>query len=315
MAVKVSVLLVTCNHEPYVEQALRSVLEQRTAFEFEVIVSEDASTDRTLAIVEAWKARYPAQIRILSSTQNLRSNEVVTRGFRAARGEYVALLDGDDYWTSPEKLAVQAALLDASRELTLCFHDAEVVDADGRMLRAHYTAAQQKQRLTLDDLWQGNPFATCTAMFRRGAVEAIPAWFDGFFPVTDWPLYILFAERGGVGYLPTVMGAYRLHPGGLYSRRTAREKLASADAFYRRIDRCLEGRYARAIRKARNRYFLDWAAEHVSRGERELARESLWLSLAYGGPRSARAIVDTLKRACECFVPGRTRKAARGGRA
>ncbi len=116
---KVSVVVCTYNHAPFIDQALASVLGQDTSFRFEVIVSEDCSNDATRDIVLRWRDEHPDRIRLLLSERNLRSNEVVARGFRAATGEYVVLLDGDDYWTSPQKLQRQADFLDAHRDCAL----------------------------------------------------------------------------------------------------------------------------------------------------------------------------------------------------
>src|SRR5688572_23850951 len=123
---KVSVLVMTYNHARFIRQALDSVLMQRTGFDFEVLISEDCSTDGTREIVVEYARRHPHTITLLLSEANLRSNAVVTRGIDAARGEYIALLDGDDYWTSPDKLRKQAAFLDSHSECALCFHNARV---------------------------------------------------------------------------------------------------------------------------------------------------------------------------------------------
>ena len=97
-------IIPTYNHERFIAQALESVIAQRTDFDFEIIVSEDCSTDSTRQIILDWKARYPDRIRLILSDRNVHSNEVVARAFRAARGTYVALLDGDDFWTYSKKL-------------------------------------------------------------------------------------------------------------------------------------------------------------------------------------------------------------------
>jgi glycosyltransferase involved in cell wall biosynthesis len=311
---KVSVVLVTFNHEAFVDAALRSAFEQRARFDFEIIVSEDASTDRTLEIVERWRAAHPDRVRVIASERNLRTNEVVARGFRAARGDYVALLDGDDLWTSPDKLQLQAEFLDAHPDVSVCFHDAAVVDERGEHVRACYTPARQKERSTLDDLWAGNPFATCTSMFRRAALPIIPAWYAGFFPITDWPLYVLFAERGAVGYFPAVLAAYRVHAGGLYSRHSAGEKLVAVDAFYRRIDACLEHRYHARVRAAHRRYFYDWARRHAAHGERDLARLSFRLGRSLASPWAPAAAAETAALWLTVYGPRRHREPAPGER-
>ena len=309
---KVSVVVITYNHEAYIEEALRSALGQQTSFEYEILVSEDASTDATGSIVESWRSRHPDRVRVLASERNLASNEVVARAFRVARGDYVALLDGDDYWTSDAKLETQARHLDEHPALSVCFHDAEVVDANGAVIRAHYVSHAEPLPTTLAGLWNGNPFATCTSMFRRASMPEIPSWYADFFPVTDWPLYVLFAERGEIGYLPRVMGAYRQHAAGLYSRRSAAEKLASVDAFYRRINECLGRRYDAAIRDAHRRYFYDWTREHARAGELELARQSFRIGRGYGAPFTFRAAVEAVKLLSMLYGPRATARTAAG---
>lgn len=293
---KVSVVLCTYNHEPFIDRALASALDQRTPFDYEVIVSEDCSNDATRDIVRRWRDRHPTRIRLILSERNLRSNEVVARGLRAAAGEYVALLDGDDYWTDAQKLQRQSDYLDAHSECALCFHDAEVVDDAGRPIGARrWTPADQKTRSTLEDIWLGNFIATCSVMLRRAALRDVPAGYAEFFPITDWPLYILCAEHGDIGYLPEVMGAYRLHEGGLYSPLSAAEKLHATDRFYRRMNDLTQHRHDGLARRAHRRFFLDWAHEHLARGQPELARLCVRLSLGYGMPRRLRDIAETLR--------------------
>lgn len=280
---KVSVVVVTYNHANFIDQALNSVLSQETDFGFEVIISEDASTDGTTDIVRAWRDRHPQRIRLILSKQNVRSNQVVARAFAAARGDYVALLDGDDFWTSSAKLQRQVDVLDADPTLSLCFTNAEVVDGSANPSGGLWTSPKLGRRLSLSDLWQGNPFATCGSLFRRSSAPAIPEWYDGFFPVTDWPLYILFAEHGEIAYLPEAMGAYRLHQGGLYSAQGDAAKLAAMDGLFRRLNHCFDGRYHAEIHDGHRRYFLDWAREHLKNGDTALAKASLEFARNYGG--------------------------------
>ena len=307
--IRVSVVVCTYNHEPFIDQALASVLGQDTSFGFEVIVSEDCSTDATRDIVLRWRDEHPDRIRLLLSERNLRSNEVVARGFRAATGEYVALLDGDDYWTSPLKLQRQADFLDAHLECALCFHDAEVVDDAGNSIAGRrWTPVSQKTISTLEDIWFGNFIATCSTLFRRSALPDIPAWYADFFPITDWPLYILCAEHGDIGYVPEVMAAYRLHVRGLYSPLSADEKLRATDRFYRLMNERTAYRHNAVARRAHRRFFLDWAHEHLARGEPALARLCVRLSFGYGMPRSARELAETLRVGLAAHTPfGRPR--------
>lgn len=269
---KISVLVMTYNHAAFIRQALDSVLMQNVDAEFEVLISEDCSTDGTREIVQEYRERYPGTIRLLLSSQNLRTNAILARGLEAARGEYVALLDGDDYWLSPDKLARQTAFLDAHPECSMCFHNAAVIHHDESRQPWNWTPVDHPEISTLEDLWMGNFIATCSTMFRRGVSGPLPAWYNDFFPITDWPLHILNAERGFIGYINEVLGVYRYHEGGCYSPISQREKLSYTLTFYRRINACLNYRYDRQIRTAISKYFIEWADEFYKHGDYSAAR-------------------------------------------
>ncbi len=269
-AVAVSVLVVTYNHARFVRQALDGALAQQLPQPFEILISEDCSTDGTREIVQEYAARHPHLVRLLLSERNVHSNEVVARGFRAARGRYVALLDGDDYWTSDDKLRAQVALLDARPELTICFHNVEVVDEQARSSGQLWNAPGQAEVSGLHELLRGNFIATSSVVYRRAAVAQVPAWYDGFFPVTDWPLHVLYAREGGIGYLDRTLGVYRLHAGGLFSTLGEREKLEANADFYRRLRACSPRALAAEVARGRRDYFLGWAAEFRRRGDRRM---------------------------------------------
>lgn len=283
----ISVLVITYNHEAHIAKALNSVLAQVTSSPFEVIVSEDASTDGTREIVERYAARRPETIRLILSESNVRSNAVVARGLRAARGRYVALLDGDDYWLWPGKLQAQAEFLDEHPDCAMCCHNAVVVRGEqetGELWTWPGTPAFS----SLADIWRGNFIATCTVMLRREAVADIGPWYDAYFPVTDWPLYIYAAERGQIGFIDQPWGAYRLHAGGLYSSLPEPQKLAATDSFYRRMDRDRGFRHTRIARAAHSAYFFEWTERLLAEGDLQMARWCFNRSLVAGGLHRAK---------------------------
>ena len=278
-APKVSVVVMTYNHRRHIEQSLDSVLSQRAAFPFELLISEDCSTDGTREVVIEYQRRHPERIRLLLSERNLRSNAVVARGINAARGQYVAMLDGDDYWTRDDKLQRQADFLDAHPECTMCFHNARVEYEEGSRPPWNWVPADQPPFATLEDMWMGNFIPMCSAMYRNGVIGRVPDWYAEFDMsptlITDWQLHLLHAERGLIGYLDEVMGVYRQHAGGLYSRFSEQEKQALTLRFYRKMDDAMAGRHRTLVDVAISRYFLEWAEEYAARGERERGRECL----------------------------------------
>lgn len=277
---KVTVLVMTYNHEKFIAQALESALMQRANFDYEILISEDCSTDRTRQIVIDYQKAHPDKIRLLLSEKNIHSNQIVVRGIKAARGEYVALLDGDDYWISPDKLQKQADFLDSHPECSMCFHNAKIFHETEGRAGGNWTPPGHKEISTLEDIWMGNFIATCSTMFRRDAIPEIPAWYDDMFPITDWPLHILHAERGHIGYIDEVMGVYRYHPGGYYSPLSESKKQQETLKFYRTMDRNLNYRYSKLVKVAIARYFFEWAEEYESRGDLERMKECLKNSLS-----------------------------------
>jgi glycosyltransferase involved in cell wall biosynthesis len=269
-AVAVSVLVVTYNHARFVRQALDSALAQQLPQPFEILISEDCSTDGTREIAQRYAEGYPHVIRLLLSERNLRSNEVVARGFRAARGRYVALLDGDDYWTDDDKLSAQMALLDERPDLTICFHNVQVVDERSQDMGRLWNAPDQAKVSSLHELLRGNFIAASSVVYRRAAVAEIPGWYEGFFPVTDWPLHVLYAREGRIGYLDRTLGAYRLHRGGLFSTLGEREKLEANADFYRQLRACSSVALAAEVARGQRDYFHGWAEEFRRRGDRRM---------------------------------------------
>jgi glycosyltransferase involved in cell wall biosynthesis len=274
---KVSVVVMTYNHRRYIEQALDSALSQRTTFGWELLISEDCSTDGTRELVIDYQRRHPQRIRLLLSERNLRSNAVVARGINAARGQYVAMLDGDDYWTRDDKLQRQADFLDAHPQCTMCFHNARVVHEDGSRPEWNWVPGGQKVFSTLEDMWMGNFVPMCSVMYRNGVIGPVPDWYVEFDMsptlITDWQLHLLHAERGLIGYIDEVMGVYRQHGGGLYSHFSEREKQAMTLRFYRKMNDALEHRHQQTVDVAISRYFLEWAEEYAKRGDRKRGRE------------------------------------------
>src|SRR5712692_739118 len=112
---KLSVLLITYNHEKYIRQALDGVMMQKTDFDFEIVVADDHSLDSTIAIIEEYQADNH-NIRVLPSERNVGITRNYQRGFGACRGEYIAVLEGDDFWISPTKLRTLVAFLEQHPE-------------------------------------------------------------------------------------------------------------------------------------------------------------------------------------------------------
>jgi glycosyltransferase involved in cell wall biosynthesis len=280
--VSVTVLIVTYNHAPYVAAAIDSALMQEAGFGIEILISEDFSTDGTREIVERYVSDHPERLSAIYSGSNLRSNEVVARGLRVARGRYVSILDGDDLWTSKTKLRDQAAYLDAHPELSAIFYNAVVAHGDEVTAR-RWTRPDQKPLITQREIWEGNPFATCAGMMRTACVRDLPSWYADLFPITDWPLYVSCAKTADLAFVDEVAGIYRLHPGGLLSALPSRLRLDVIERFYRRMANVMDAPGPKFARGGCSRYFYEWSKQYLTEGDVPSARSCFLRCLRSGG--------------------------------
>ena len=213
---KVSVATTTYNHEKFIVQALESVLMQKVNFDYEFVIVEDCSTDRTREIVIDYQSRYPDVIRLILPEVNKGENWTWIKSMEACQGEYIALFHGDDYWTSADKLQKQVDFLDHHPECSLCFHNALFIYEDQNHSPHNFCFPEQKRITTTEDLLETNYINTSSVMFRNGLVTEFPEWYYKL-PVGDFPLFILLSEHGKIGYIDKVMTAYRVHPAGSWS--------------------------------------------------------------------------------------------------
>jgi hypothetical protein len=190
-------------------------LMQTTDFDFEVVVAEDHSTDGTRRVAEELERRHPGKVRAICRDKNLGANANFLEALPVCRGQYVALLEGDDRWTDARKLQHQADFLDAQADCSLCCHAVNYVHEDGSQPPRRFPEGG-KTFSSLEDILSGVNFHTCSFMFRRRMLSSPPDWLRTLW-IGDWPVLMLLAEQGHVGYLDEMMAEYRIHPGGAWS--------------------------------------------------------------------------------------------------
>ena len=278
---KLSVVMVTYNHERFIAQALSSVLAQRTNFDFEVIVAEDCSTDGTRAIVMDFVRRYPSKILPLLRERNLGMMRNFKEALAACRGSYVALLEGDDYWIRDDKLQSQIDFLDAHPDHAVCcarvqFRD-EINHSESSVWPSKPPGSYPLLNLLETYCW----IATCTVMYRWGSVGPLPDWILPL-RVADWPLHLLVARSGKIHLMDEVMGVYRLHSGGIWSSRSRLDQLLAFRQMHMALQKHLDPQYANVIRRKIARTGLDLAITARSNGSRWQTVRYL-LSYAWNG--------------------------------
>jgi glycosyltransferase involved in cell wall biosynthesis len=262
---KVSVLMITYNQERYIAQALDSVLMQEVDFAYEIVIGEDCSTDGTRDIVLSYQRRHPDKIRLLLPDENLGMIRNFAQTYYACLGQYVAILEGDDFWTCADKLQKQVSFLDANPECSICFTTTKVFfeenDAPGYM-----SPSDCKALSTIDDLLLGNFMQTCSVMFRNKLFGELPDWFFSGV-IGDYPLHVLNAAHGHIGYLNDVMAAYRIHSSGVWSmqmdKNFVRNVLAGIQ-MYRNLDEYFAYKYHSTIKKVLHRHEFALCKWHLA---------------------------------------------------
>ena len=279
---KVSVLLITYNHAPFIAQAIDSILMQETEYPFEVVIGDDFSTDNTRTIVIDYQKRYPDKIRLVLPDRNLGlgGNRMFLELLKNCQGSYVAFLDGDDYWTSDHKLQCQADFLDSHPEYSMCFHNTRVIYEDGIRTPYDFNPDNQKLVTGVEDLLSGNFIQTCSAMIRRDLFNDIPDWLYTIEP-QDWAIYVLAAELGPIGYIPETMGVYRRHRGAIFFGLDRIQHLEKAVVFYELMSDKLPAKYDDVTKGELSRRYYDLAMEY----ERKLdfVRAAAYLSKCLEG--------------------------------
>ena len=218
----VEVLMPTYNHAKFVAEAIESVLAQETDFAYRLLIADDCSADGTQDILKSYAAKYPDLISLILSPRHVGIIDKERVSFKAldqCTAKYVALLEGDDYWTDPAKLQKQVNFLESHPECAVAFHNARMSFEDEPEASRNMCPENQKQFSTLEDIIKGNFIPTCSVMFRSGLFGKVPGWMYTL-PIGDWPMHILNAEHGDIGYIDEVMAVYRVHRKGLWSMRS-----------------------------------------------------------------------------------------------
>jgi glycosyltransferase involved in cell wall biosynthesis len=225
----VSIRCITYQHVNFIREAIEGFLMQETTFPVEVLIHDDASTDGTADIVREYQAKYPQLIRTVLQTENQWSKgraawRQARRSFdELVRGQFIAICEGDDYWTSPHKLQKQFDVLEKHPEASGCFHVAEVRSSTGESFDSLPPIHIRRDRV-LADVWFNFWLPTCSLVFRRGWGLCDMAW-SAHLPMGDAPLLAELCNRGPIKCLNESLAVYRKHGGGVWTSSTRTKQL------------------------------------------------------------------------------------------
>ena len=226
----VTTMITAFNHRPYLKRAIESAIMQRGSFVHEIIVADDCSTDGTAELLDELKKTYPEDFTVLPTPRNLGIAENMRRCFAAAKGRYIAVLEGDDYWITPWKLNRQVNFLAENPECSMVFTRIKLLD--GRSGRFSLLARQQDlgSKLTGEDFIKDPNqnlianFSSCmfVASLVKNLPEEIYAW-----RLNEISMSFYLEQKGPIGFLPDITTVYRIHGGSTWSAAGKRSQLTS----------------------------------------------------------------------------------------
>lgn len=208
----VSISCTTYNHVAYIHQCLDGFLMQKCNFNYEILIHDDASTDGTIDIIKEYQEKYPEIIKPYIQKENQWSQGVrgmnAKYNFSRAKGKYIAMCEGDDYWTDPLKLQKQVDFLEANEDCSLVYHRVQIYDEEEKFFSEEIlNKSLTIQKRTIEELaLKGNFIHTPSVLFRNNLI--LP---ERLFKLTvgDYVLWFLNGEKGKLGYLPDQMAVYR----------------------------------------------------------------------------------------------------------
>jgi glycosyltransferase involved in cell wall biosynthesis len=246
----VSVCMITYNHEKYISQAIESVLMQKADFPIELVIGEDYSTDITASIVRKYESERSNIVKARYNNPNLGMIPNFVKTLHECKGKYIALLEGDDYWTDPLKLQKQVNYLDMQKNAIACFHDSIFVNEQSDILLSRKFPQPPTYKNHTESLFGEWFIPTASVLFKNEKRLSFPKWYY-LIKNGDLALYFLLSRFGTIDFMNERMSAYRIHPKGSGSSLSNRDLMVSLIYLYKSVNEIEYGdRYKVEMQKA-----------------------------------------------------------------
>lgn len=212
--IEVSIICSAYNHEKYIRDAIEGFLKQETNFEFEVLLHDDASTDHTADIIREYEEKYPDIIKPIYQTENQYSKHVSignTYQYPRAKGKYIAICEGDDYWTDPHKLQKQYDMMENHPEVDICAHASTLIEASSNKKVGMCSPVDETCIIPARDVIKGGgEFVMTNSLFYRSEIQKEMPEFRKLLNL-DYTIQVHGALRGGMLFIAEDMSVYRVN--------------------------------------------------------------------------------------------------------
>jgi glycosyltransferase involved in cell wall biosynthesis len=212
--------MIAYNHEACIAEAIESVMAQKTDFSFDLVIGDDNSSDATQNICESYAAKHPGRIKYCRREKNMGMMPNFIATLQSCTGQYIAICEGDDYWTDISKLQLQAEFLDKNPDFTLCCHNHSVL-AKGKMVSAGRDFSEEYRTVKTEEYLLHPFFHTTSYFFRKSAMPyPFPDWYTHVL-AGDHFLVLFLAMKGKIGCLNKRMSVFRNHGSSVSFTRSA----------------------------------------------------------------------------------------------
>lgn len=250
---KLSICIFAYNLEEFIANSIESALCQITDFEYEIVIGEDCSKDSTRELVLGYQNKYPDKIRVLCNERNLGIMENYSHTINQCRGEFIALMDGDDYWINDRKLQTQVNFLTTHPEFSLCFHDAKIIKTNGDWDDITCCGADHKKIISFNDVVCDVHVPTSSLVFRRKALTDFPPKNFNNLHCPDRPVFLMLLANGPGYYFNELWSVYRKHPNGFWTGQDYQSQWRIHLQIYKLMNQLYKGRYNDSFCKCETR--------------------------------------------------------------
>ncbi|MFT6725218.1 MAG: glycosyltransferase involved in cell wall biosynthesis [Arenicella sp.] len=271
---QVSVLMLVYEHQDFVAQAIENVLNQQCDFQFELLIIDDFSTDRSAEICHYFAGRYPQTIRFIGNLSNIGMHDSFEKIWNASAANLVAFCEGDDFWIDRAKLQQQVDLMRQNPHWNLCGAKAQVIELSSDnewLITNHIQPVTVQQEYSFEDLINAYRFHFSTVMLRKQSV-VFPDWFKRVYCV-DRPIYLLAVENGKAGYLDSVVSSYRIHSGGNWSSISSLRKAAQSTDLFLKLAANFDSKYTERFETTLFNILLTYVAIEMTAKRFDNARQ------------------------------------------
>lgn len=249
--IDITTIIVSYNHEKYIQEAIESAIKQQGNFTHEILISDDCSTDKTQQIIKQYAEKYPNLIRNISNKKNIGISNNIKKCFDMANGKYIAILEGDDYWTDNRKLEKQKIFLEQNTDCSMCFSRVQILDSNGKI----YLLESQKDlpsKFTGKNIIKGKNlsliinFSTC--MFISHYMKNLPEiLYKHRFSEISLQFYL--EQKGKIGFISSPLSIYRYNKNGVWSGSNINEKIKQKYLVRRNAYKVCANQYKKDLKK------------------------------------------------------------------